>query len=218
MKNSYSRGVNIYVVTFVLLSLLISALATANSDSPEMKTKAVFGKIESELINLKNKNTFAKNNIKDVLIQYLLPDVNTQYFSNKVLGKNLTKIPNNQRADFVTELSTQLINSYSHLLSKYNNEAIIIGTSSVSQSGNIAIVKISIVGQIKTNNAVVKLLKSENNNWKFFDIIIEGISLLDTKQKEINSSIQRLGIEGTLSHLKATNLKSNTSSKTSEDR
>jgi ABC-type transporter MlaC component len=217
MKNSYSHGINIYVVTFLLLSLFISALATANSDSPEMKTKTVFGQIESALIDLKSQDTFTKNNIKGVLTQHLLPDVNTEYFSNKVLGKNLTKIPNDLRADFVTELSTQLINSYSHLLSKYNNEAIIIGTSSVSKSGNIAIVKISIVGQIKTNNAVVKLLKSDNNNWKFFDIIIEGISLLDAKQKEINSSIQRLGIEGTLSHLKATNLKSNTSSKTSVD-
>ena len=51
-----------------------------------------------------------------------MPEVNTQFFSNKVLGKNLTKIPNELKGNFVTELSLQLINSYSQLLSKYNNE------------------------------------------------------------------------------------------------
>ena len=208
MKKSYSHNVNIYVVIFIVLSLFISALATGSSDSPELKTKIVFGQIESALVSLKNEDKFVKSNIRDVLELHLMPEVNTQFFSNKVLGKNLTKIPNELKGDFVTELSLQLINSYSQLLSKYNNETINIGASSLSKSGKMASVKITIVGKIKTNNAVVKLLKSTDGNWQFFDIIIEGISILDAKQKEINSSIHRLGVEGTLSHLKSVNQKS----------
>ena len=212
MKKSYSHNVNIYVVIFIVLSLFISALATGSSDSPELKTKIVFGQIESALVSLKNEDKFVKSNIRDVLELHLMPEVNTQFFSNKVLGKNLTKIPNELKGDFVTELSLQLINSYSQLLSKYNNETINIGASSLSKSGKMASVKITIVGKIKTNNAVVKLLKSTDGNWQFFDIIIEGISILDAKQKEINSSIHRLGVEGTLSHLKSVNQKSISSS------
>jgi phospholipid transport system substrate-binding protein len=212
MKKSYSHNVNIYLVIFIVLSLFISALATGSSDSPELKTKIVFGQIESALVSLKNEDKFVKSNIRDVLELHLMPEVNTQFFSNKVLGKNLTKIPNELKGDFVTELSLQLINSYSQLLSKYNNETINIGASSLSKSGKMASVKITIVGKIKTNNAVVKLLKSTDGNWQFFDIIIEGISILDAKQKEINSSIHRLGVEGTLSHLKSVNQKSISSS------
>ena len=212
MKKSYSHNVNIYVVIFIVLSLFISALATGSSDSPELKTKIVFGQIESALVSLKNEDKFVKSNIRDVLELHLMPEVNTQFFSNKVLGKNLTKIPNELKGDFVTELSLQLINSYSQLLSKYNNETINIESSSLSKSGKMASVKITIVGKIKTNNAVVKLLKSTDGNWQFFDIIIEGISILDAKQKEINSSIHRLGVEGTLSHLKSVNQKSISSS------
>ena len=212
MKKSYAHSVNIYVVIFIVLSLFIAALATASADSPEMKTKTVFSQIESALVSLKSQDTFNKSNIRDLLTQHLIPDVNTQFFSHKVLGKNLTKIPKELKADFVTELTLQLINAYSHLLSKYNNETINIGASSLSKSGKIASVKITIIGQNKKNNAVVKLLKSKDGNWQFFDIIIEGISLLDAKQKEINSSIQRLGVEGTLSHLKSVNNKSISSS------
>lgn len=212
MKKSYSHNVNIYVVIFIVLSLFISALATGSSDSPELKTKIVFGQIESALVSLKNEDKFIKRNIRDVLELHLMPEVNTQFFSNKVLGKNLTKIPNELKGNFVTELSLQLINSYSQLLSKYNNETINIGASSLSKSGKMASVKITIIGKIKTNNAVVKLLKSTDGNWQFFDIVIEGISILDAKQKEINSSIHRLGVEGTLSHLKSVNQKSISSS------
>ena len=105
MKKSYSHNVNIYVVIFIVLSLFISALATGSSDSPELKTKIVFGQIESALVSLKNEDKFVKSNIRDVLELHLMPEVNTQFFSNKVLGKNLTKIPNELKGDFVKNLT-----------------------------------------------------------------------------------------------------------------
>lgn len=205
MKKTYERNVDVFVAIFILLSILISSLALAETGTPEVKVKTVFGKIESSLVSLKSMNAFTQNNIRDALINDLLPEVNTQFFSNKVLSKNLTKIPNELKGEFVTELSAQLINTYSNLLSKYNNESIKTGTSSLSKSGKIAMVNITIVGANKTNKAVVKLLKSKEDTWQFFDIVIEGISLVDAKTKEINSSFNRLGVEGTLSHLKSIN-------------
>jgi phospholipid transport system substrate-binding protein len=64
---------------------------------------------------------------KGVLTQYLLPEVDVQYFSYKVLNQNLPKISAKLRTEFVTELSNQLINTYSNLLSKYDGESIDIG-------------------------------------------------------------------------------------------
>jgi phospholipid transport system substrate-binding protein len=64
---------------------------------------------------------------KGVLSQYLLPEVDVQYFSYKVLNQNLSKISAKLRTEFVTELSNQLINTYSNLLSKYDGESIDIG-------------------------------------------------------------------------------------------
>ena len=49
-------------------------------------------------------------------------------------------------------------------------------------------VNVTIIGESATNKAVVKLLKSNDEVWQFFDIVVEGISLLDSKQAEINSS------------------------------
>lgn len=212
MKSPYEKNVNIFVIIFILLSILISSLALAETVSPEEKVTTVFSKIESSLIPLKAANRLTKNNIREILNQYLLPEVNIQYFSNKALNKNLSKISDELKAEFVTELSIQLIDTYSHLLSKYNNEAISVGTSSLSKSGKIAMVNITIVGKNKTNKAVLKLIKLHEETWLFYDIVVEGISLLDTKQKEINASFSRVGAENTLLHIKSINERSQTSS------
>jgi phospholipid transport system substrate-binding protein len=71
----------------------------------------------------------------------------------------------------------------------------------------MAMVDITIVGSTKTNKAVVKLLQSSTQAWFFFDIEVEGISLLQTKQAEINASFNKLGIEGTLLQLQKINHK-----------
>lgn len=211
MKSPYERNINIFVMVFVLLSIMISSLVLAESVSPEEKVKTVFSQIESSLIPLKAANQLTRNNIREVLNQYLLPEVNTQYFSNKVLNLNLAKVSEELKGEFVTELSIQLIDTYSHLLSKYNNESIQVGTSSFSKSGKLAMVNITIVGKNKTNKAVLKLIKLQEE-WLFYDIVVEGISLLDTKQKEINSSFSRVGAEDTLLQIKSINQRSQSSS------
>ncbi|MDG1750786.1 MAG: ABC transporter substrate-binding protein, partial [Thalassotalea sp.] len=67
------------------------------------------------------------------------------------------------------------------------------------------------VGKNKTNKAVLKLIKLQEE-WLFYDIVVEGISLLDTKQKEINSSFSRVGAEDTLLQIKSINQRSQSSS------
>jgi phospholipid transport system substrate-binding protein len=212
MKKPYFSSIDVFVVIFLLLALLISSLALAKENNPEEKVKLVFVQVETSLLTLKNANNLTQNNVRDVLTQLLLPEVNTVFFSNKVLNKNLPKVPIEIKAEFVTELSAQLINSFSLLLSKYNGESMTIGDSKQSKSGKIAMVNVAITGKTKTNKAVLKLIQNKDEGWKFFDIIVEGISLLETKQKEINSSFNKRGAEGTLLHLKKINQRSSTSS------
>lgn len=207
MKIERAKYTNLMTVVFITIALLISATVFASADDAKSKVKAVFSQVESSLINLKQSDRMTKGNIREVLTKYLLPEVDTRYFTYKVLNKNMVKVPETLRESFIAELSLQLINTYSNLLSKYNNEAISIGQSTLSKSGKMAMVDITIVGKTNTNKAVVKLLLSNENEWLFFDIEVEGISLLQTKQGEINASFNKLGIEGTLSHLQKINQK-----------
>lgn len=212
MKNSYNKNVNLLVALFLLTSILIASMVLAAPMTPEEKVRHVFEQVESSLSRLKSSNKLDKANITEVLTQYLLPEINTQYFSYKILNKNLPKISDELKQEFVTELTTQFINTYSNLLAKRNDETIVVDSSSLSKSGKIAMVNLLIQGKNKTNKAVVKLLKTETETWQFFDLVVEGVSIIDTRQKEMNSSFNRLGINGTLEQLKSINQKSITSS------
>jgi hypothetical protein len=44
MKNSNERNVNIFIVIFLLLSILISSLVLATTDTPEMTVKKILAK------------------------------------------------------------------------------------------------------------------------------------------------------------------------------
>ncbi len=200
---------NLTIVVLITLILFISTSVFASADDAKTKVKTVFSQVESSLIKLKQTNTLTKVNITDVLTKHLLPEVETKYFTYKVLNKNLAKVPDELKERFVHELSMQLINTYSNLLNKYTNEVINVGQSTLSKSGKMAMVDIAIVSKSKTNSAVVKLLQNNEQEWLFFDIEVEGISLLQTKQNEINASFNRLGVEGTLLHLQKINQKAN---------
>ncbi len=205
MKTERASFTNLTSVVLITMTLLISTTVFASADEAKAKVKTVFSEIEASLIRLKQTDTLNKANIRDILSQHLLPEVDARYFTYKVLNKNLSKVPEDLKESFVTELSLQLINTYSNLLNKYNNEMITIGQSTLSKSGKMAMVDITIVGKNKTNHAVVKLLQSSEKKWLFFDIEVEGISLLQSKQGEINASFNKLGIAGTLTHLQKIN-------------
>ncbi|AZQ84517.1 ABC transporter substrate-binding protein [Colwellia sp. Arc7-635] len=207
MKVARSLSTNLTCVVIITVALLISTTVLASAEEAKNKVKAVFSPIESSLIALKQSNSLNQKNIRHVLNQYLLPEVETRYFTYKVLNKNMSKVPEKLKIEFINELSIQLVNTYSHLLNKYSNEVINIGQASLSNSGKMAMVDITIIGKNSTNKAVVKLLQSKDKGWLFFDIEVEGISLLQSKQAEINASFNKLGIEGTLLQLKKINQK-----------
>lgn len=182
------------------------AVAEVNNE-PEKQVKVAFGIIEQEIIQLKQRNEFNSAQIKKVLNQHLLPEINTRYFALKSLGKYAKDMSEETKLSYIQALQIQLINSYANLLSNYNNEKIVFNKSSVSDSGKIAQVYLNIESRNKTNTAVIKLMKITDDNWKIFDIVIEGISLVQTKQAELNSSIAKLGVVGTLEKLQTMNAK-----------
>jgi phospholipid transport system substrate-binding protein len=207
MTSKRNNNTNLISVVIFTMALLITATIFASPNDAKVKVKQIFSQVEASLMRLKQTETLTKANIRNVLNQYLLPEVDTRYFTYKILNKNLIKVPEELREPFIAELSLQLINTYSNLLNKYDHEVINIGESTISKSGKMAMVDITIVGSTKTNKAVVKLLQSSTQAWLFFDIEVEGISLLQTKQAEINASFNKLGIEGTLLQLQKINHK-----------
>jgi phospholipid transport system substrate-binding protein len=135
--------------------------------------------------------------MRDIVEEELMPAIDYRYASYRILGKHLKKISKVQRAEFVEAMRHYLVRTYSIALSKYKNQTVIFESEKPTNNKRIVGVKTQIIEQgAPTINIVFQMRKNKKTKqWKAFDITIEGISLLSTKQAELNKKIARQGID-----------------------
>ncbi|WP_019026892.1 MlaC/ttg2D family ABC transporter substrate-binding protein [Colwellia piezophila] len=135
--------------------------------------------------------------MRDIVEEELMPAIDYRYASYRILGKHLKNISKQQRADFVVAMRHYLVRTYSIALSKYKNQQVIFEPEKPTQGKRIIGIKTQIVEQgAPTINIVFQMRKNKKTKqWKAFDITIEGISLLSTKQAELNRKIAKQGID-----------------------
>ncbi|MEL0628707.1 MlaC/ttg2D family ABC transporter substrate-binding protein [Psychromonas aquatilis] len=156
-------------------------------------SSSTFERLDKEKDNLDNDPTIIKTIIEEELIPYF----DYKYAAYSVVGTHLKNTTAEQRSNFVDAFLTYLINAYGHILKEYDQQTLTI--LDISDFNDKKIVSIPV--RMRDNNGQVtqlafKLRKNKKTNeWKVFDIIAEGVSMLDTKRSEFGSLIQNKGID-----------------------
>jgi len=147
------------------------------------------------------------NYIQVVIEEELLPYFDYKYAAYKVLGAHLKKTTKGQRDDFVEVFRLHLMHSYGHILFKYDQQDIEIAGNINFKDANIVTVPVNVRDKNdKLIQLSFKLRKNKKSGeWKLFDVIAEGISMLNTKQSEINDLLQKKGIDHVIELLQKKN-------------
>ncbi|NOH85232.1 MULTISPECIES: MlaC/ttg2D family ABC transporter substrate-binding protein [Vibrio] len=142
--------------------------------------------------------------LKVVVEEELMPYVNEQYAALKLLGPNLKAAkkenPKGYKKDvrvFIDAFRGYLVASYAQVLTQYTDQVIEFAPESkIKPTQRIASVRVDIVDAPRPNIKLeFKLRKDKKTGeWKAFDMIAEGISLLSSKQSEWNGKIRQDGI------------------------
>lgn len=145
--------------------------------------------------------------MRNIVEEELMPSIDYKYAAFKVLGKNLRKMTKEQREKFTVSMRSYLVRTYATALKKYKNQQVtfepnkptkgarIVGVNTVITDSNAP--EINITFQMRQNK--------KTKQWKAYDMIIEGISLLSSKQAEISKRIKKNGIEQVTLELAAFN-------------
>ena len=133
----------------------------------------------------------------DIVEEELMPAIDYRYAAYRILGKHLKKTSKEQRADFVEAMRHYLIRTYSIALAQYKNQQVIFEPEKPTKGKRIIGIKTQIIEQgAPTINIVFQMRQNKKTKqWKAFDITVEGISLLSTKQAELNKKITKQGID-----------------------
>jgi len=126
-----------------------------------------------------------------------MPHIDYKYAAYKILGKHLRKTSKKQRANFVISMRQYLVRTYANALTQYKNQKVIFEPEKSTKDKKIVSVTTQIVDEGRpTINIAFKLRKNKKTSqWKAYDMVVEGISLLSSKQAELSKRITKQGIE-----------------------
>lgn len=190
----------------IFILLLLSPLsqsawafyATSNVDkkNPYIMIKKVakitFERFSTERVAIKAQ----PNLIKDIVREELMPYINYKYSAYKVIGTHLKNTTDAERKAFVPVFRDYLITSYAQVFTLYDSQPVKFFPEKKFADKNIVAVPTRVMMSDRPPiNISFKVRRNrKTNDWKAFDMVAEGVSLLDSKQKELSSVIRQKGL------------------------
>lgn len=136
--------------------------------------------------------------MREIVEEELMPSVDYQYAAFKILGKHLRNTTADQRLKFITAIRAYLVRTYANALNKYQNQKVLFEPEApLKANAKSASVDVKIVDTGKPDIKLTFQMRkdSRSGEWRAYDMIVEGISLISTKQSEFNRKIAELGLD-----------------------
>lgn len=151
-----------------------------------------FKRFADEKENIRNN----PNILKDIVREELMPYVNYQYSAFKVVGQHLRNTTKEERSEFVPVFREYLITSYAQVFTLYDNQQVVFAPEQDFKDNKIIAVNTRVImpGRDDIDVAFKVRKDSKDDTWQAFDMIAEGVSLLDSKQAELGSIIRQKGL------------------------
>ncbi|MBO1519267.1 phospholipid-binding protein MlaC [Oceanisphaera pacifica] len=135
--------------------------------------------------------------LRTIVREEMLPGVDVRFSAYRVIGKQLNNTTAEQREQFVDAFSEYLVVTYADALAAYDDQTLDIGTGKVTDADKLVSIPVAVLEPNKPKIQLEFKLRKNNRTgeWRVFDMIAEGISLLSAKQGELSGLIRQKGIE-----------------------
>lgn len=121
-----------------------------------------------------------------------------------MLGKHIKGLKRDEAIEFIGAVDNYLVSTYANALLQYKGQDVLFEELPVSDGADFATVKVVIREQSKPDiDMHFKFRQSKGGDWKVYDMVAEGISLLSAKQKEITMRISEVGLAQVTAELKS---------------
>ena len=196
------------LLAMVSLTSIAAEVASHKSEQQHAAAHRVDKKDPYKMIELVAQQTFKRfaneqvaiqanpNLLKDIVREELMPYIHYQYAAFKVIGRQYTKTTKEDRRDFVKVFRDYLITSYAQVFTLYDNQQVKFSPAVSFENKKIVSVNSQVLqpGGEPINISFKVRKDRKTNDWKAFDMVAEGVSLLDSKQAELGSLIRQEGL------------------------
>jgi phospholipid transport system substrate-binding protein len=199
------------LATFLLA--LVPALALAQ-ETPDALVKRTTDEVLAIIKADKDLQSGNTSKVVRLAEQKVLPHFDFTRMARLAVGRNWAQANDAQKEAIIREFRTLLVRTYSTSLSQYRNQAIEVKPTKVGPGDKEAVVKTAVIQQggppIPIDYAMEK---TDTGEWKVYDVVIDGASLVTTYRGTFNDQIQKGGIDGLIKTLQERNRSSESAPK-----
>ena len=186
------------IVLFTNFVQASTAAETAQVVSPYQVIEVTGNNLFTKIANKQDALKKFPDLMRDIVEEELMPSVDYQYAAFKVLGKHLKNTTKEQRVNFISAMRSYLVRTYANALMQYSNQKVLFEPEGkLKDNAKSASVDVKIIDTGKPDiNITFQMRKdTQSQEWKAYDMIVEGISLISSKQAEVNRRISDLGLD-----------------------
>lgn len=192
------------VAAFLLVSTL-TALPVQAEETPDVLVRDV----TTDVLNIiKADKDLQSGNMKKVfelVDAKILPHFNFTRMTALAVGQKWREATPEQKTKLAAEFKTLLVRTYANALVSYKNQSIDYKPLRMSPADTDVTVKTEVK---QTGGQPIQLdysLQKKDGNWKVYDVVVAGVSLVTNYRDTFGQEIRNGGIDGLIASLAAKN-------------
>jgi phospholipid transport system substrate-binding protein len=179
------------------------AAASAAAASPSQLIEQTSQQMLAELDANRAKYRTDKTGLYKLVDRLLLPNFDVNYAAQQVLGPQWRSATPEQRERFVKAFYRSLLTTYGDALVEFTADRLKILPFQGDPNANRATVRTQIRRDGGDTVAVNYSLRRTPEGWKAWDVVIEGISYVQSFRQDFAAEIGQKGLEGLIKRLEA---------------
>ena len=182
----------------VLLSLNVANSSERPDDFLKESVKEVSLLVSQNKDRFEQDETFLRMKMNEVV----MPKLDITLMSKIILGKKIwTQMENSQKDDFIDAFKYKMTSTYMKSITVFDGEKIEFLPYKPGKKDNLAFVKSKYImasGDIEVNYRLIR----NDEGWKVYDIIFDGISLMKNYRTDFRQHVNKSGVESLIDNLR----------------
>jgi len=191
-----------------LLTLCLLLGLSANvpaSMAPDELVRSTADEVISELTANRDELENNPEKLYRMVDEIVLPHFDFERMARYVLGKHWRDATPEQQEKFVAEFKTLLVRTYATALFEYTGQEIVYKPFRHEEGDRKAVVKTEVQPSDGPAIPIDYALIQNSEEWKVYDVKIDGLSLVTNYRSQYGRIIQTRGIDTLISELSAKN-------------
>lgn len=185
------------LISASIVSTTVKAYDNVDTSSPYKLVETLGVKVFEAVGSAKANGQITEQHMQNLIEELMMPHIDVPFASYKILGPQLKKISKDERKAFVNAMKNDLLKTYSSALAQYDNQTVKFEPAKEVKQKKTVAVKADLIAQNgQVINMIFKLRKNKKTNqWKAYDLVVEGISLVASKRAELSKPLRSNGVE-----------------------